>query len=152
MLLGADKPNTMGGWSEEGWREQSLQPRGKSIQVSGGAASSSNTIRFLFTKVCPHWDPVRNGPGPQYLPFVEINGRGGAKKQSIPFECDAYNYWVDVPLADIGTPGQQVKLMYMNQMDGKEARGLTIEGWNRFMGENRAKGWSWSILAVWEIV
>jgi hypothetical protein len=150
ILLDADKPRTMGGWSKEGWREQSIQPRGQTINVSAG---SPHSIRFMFTKVCAHWDPVRNGPGPNFLPFIQVQGKErGGKQETRPFQSDGYNYWIDVPLAEIGSPGQKVNLIYMDKLGDDSARGLTIEGYQRFMRENRTKSWSWAILAVWEIV
>lgn len=152
MHLGIDQPRTLGNWETEGWRKQSLEPRGTTIKVSGQAACSNMTVRFMFHKVCPHWDPLKNGDGPNYLPILLIKGRGGDKSEQLPLQSDGYNYWIDVPLADLGIPGQVVDLSYMLLKDGESARGLTAKGYKEYMAQNRAKSWSWGYLCRWDLV
>lgn len=149
ILLDADMPRTLGSWEVEGWRRQSLEPRCKAIRVPGPA--SNEMIRFAFTKVCAHWDYELVGKGKPFLPFIEYHGRGGAKKEQTPMNTDGYNYWLDISTADLGTPGQEIKLITMSQLDGNEARGLTKEAYERWMAEPRGKSWSWEIKAVWDL-
>ena len=146
ILRDADKPNILGGWSDEhGWRAESLVPMQQSLYVSEG------NVRFAFKFVCPHWDGERVGKGKAYLPFIEIHGRGGANDEQRPMKTDGFNYWLDVPGSELGRAGQEVKLIFMNQLDGKDARGLTEEGYWRWKGEVRGKSWAWGILAVWKL-
>jgi hypothetical protein len=152
VLRDADSPQTFNGWeNDHGWSPGSVTPYMASIPVSGRAVHDDPNVRFSFTKVCPHWDGVRAGVGKPYLPFVEIQGRGGAKTEQKVLQSDGYNYWVDVPRADLGTPGQEVKIIYMMKLDNNDARGLTAAGYKRFLDEPRGKSWQWGILGIWKL-
>jgi hypothetical protein len=153
ILRDADKPNLMGGWEKDnGWSPQSVQPYSRDIGISGKAVQEEPNVRFAFTMVCPHWDGERLGVGKSYLPFIEIQGRGGKNQEQRPFHSDGYNYWIDIPRAELGTPGQPVKLIYMQKLDNEDARGLTVEAYQRWKDAPKGKSWQWMILAVWNLV
>jgi hypothetical protein len=153
VLRDADKPNTMGGWEREnGWSSESVTPWSRDVEVSGRAVQEEPSVRFGFRMVCPHWDGERVDVGKPYLPFVEIQGRGGKSQEQRPFRSDGYNYWIDVPRAELGTPGQQVKLIYMQKLDNVDARGLTVGAYQEWKDAPRGKSWQWGILAVWTLV
>jgi len=152
VLRDADAPKMFSGWEKEhGWKPTSIEPAASAIVVSGRAALDEPNVRFAFTKVCQHWDGERAGVGKPYLPFIEIHGRGGAKDEQRPFQTDGYNYWIDVPRAELGTPGQEIKLMYMQKLDNDDARGLTVAGYKRWKDEPRGKSWQWGILGLWKL-
>jgi hypothetical protein len=152
LFLDATKPKTYSGWeSEHGLSTRSLEPKVTSIDTS---PHGDAMVRFMYTKVCPHWDNIAHGKGKPYLLFLELRGheRGDQKEQRAITQSDGYHSWIDVPKADLGAPGQQVKLVFMQQLDGEDARGLTAEGYKRWQSEPRGKSWSWGILAVWDLV
>ncbi|KAF2670208.1 hypothetical protein BT63DRAFT_372242 [Microthyrium microscopicum] len=147
ILSDVDMPKTMGSWESEGWRRLSIEPQAKVLRPGG-----NDTIRFAFTDVCAHWDNERIGPGKRYLPFLEYQGRGDSKKEQKPFNQDGFNYWLDIPRSELGRPGQEVKIIYMSETDGKDARGLTKEAYERWMAAPVGKSWAWSIICAWKLV
>lgn len=147
IRLDMGKPATYDGWeSKHAIRKLSLEPKLKRIPVSG--SGNDPMVRFIFTKICPH-----TTKSPPYLFFLEIHGQGGAKDEQRPFEnSDGFHYWIDVPRAELGRPGQEVKLLFMDQLDGKDAAGLTPDGWRRWQAEPRGKSWGWGALGAWDLV
>jgi len=138
----------MGGWEKEnGWSPDSVLPYSQSISLYG-----EPVVRFAFRNVCPHWASSRAGMEKKpYLPFIEIHGPSGHADEQRPFHSDGYNYWIDVPRNELGRPGQQVKLIYMQKLDNEDARGLTVEGYQAWKDAPRGKSWQWGILAEWQL-
>jgi hypothetical protein len=153
VLSGATQPQSFSGWSDEGWAVRSLLPRTKKI-ATNNKGGSSEVVRFSFTKVCAHWDGERNGKGRAYQPMLEVQGRRGMDKQQLPLAHDGFTYWIDVPVQQLGTPGQKVSLMYLSSMDNKDARGVSMDdfgGSDGFVQALNRKARGWQGLAVWEL-
>ena len=143
-----DRPLVMSGWDEAGnFSDGSLQPNGTEINVS--SSDPNDMVRFMFSLICPHISRKPNRREP-YLPFLGVNPPNGKEKQR-PFQTDGFWYWIDVPRRDLGAPGEQGQLLYMTKTNGKDARGLTPEGYQDFMSSWGAKSWEWGVLARWDI-
>jgi hypothetical protein len=151
IRLDAGKPKTFSGWeSDHGLSARSLQPRMSQVSRAGG-----DMVRFSYTKVCPHWNNAVHGKGPDYPVFLELKGNEtGDKKEQRPITMtDGFTSWIDVRRADLGTrPGDQVKLIYLTQLDGEDARGVTAEAYEKWKNVPRGKSWAWAGMAVWDVV
>ena len=129
----------------EGISEISFRPVQNPIVLS----QQGPTVRFSFQKVCPHWDPVRNGKGGFLLYDLAIENLEGTPKNHMPFETNGDVWWCDVPTRDLGRPGQSVSLYAVTSWRGGNGRGLTAREYN----ETRHKhaSYSWGGVAKWDL-
>ncbi|KAK3324184.1 hypothetical protein B0T19DRAFT_443615 [Cercophora scortea] len=130
--------------TNEGLSEYTFEPKAKKIPVASG-----ETVRFLFSKVCEHWDPQKHGRGKAMLLVLSIHGRGGGKDDLVTMETDGYWLWADVEARDLGAPGQTITLFGIDTVNGESARGMTKEQWA--MKKGRC-GYSMVAVAGWELV
>ncbi|KAI9811191.1 MAG: hypothetical protein M1832_000946 [Thelocarpon impressellum] len=128
---------------EHGLSESSFQPRRRTL----AASTSPTTVRFQFAKVCPHWDNAVHGAGAPYA--FTLSTRGGS--DHIPFETDADHsiWWCDVPARDLGHAGDALVVNSVTQVDGRDARGLTAQGFRDARGK---KSMAWMGVAAWALV
>lgn len=131
--------------AEEGLDKTSFQPSARKISVS---SLPGPTVRFLFQKVCPHWDPVRNGRGAYFVYVLALDGLEGTKRNLIPFETNGSVWWCDVPVRDLGRPGGKAAVLAMTSFDGKEGRGLTVQRFKERIGRC---GWMSGGVCNWEV-
>lgn len=132
--------------SAEGISEPSFRPLASPIVL---AQQPGPTVRFSFQKVCPHWTPERNGKGPRYLYTLAIDAQeGNREKNHVPFETNGDVWWVDIPVGDLGRPGQGIKVLCVTSWDGKDARGLSIQDYRSRMGR---VGMAWAFVAEWKV-
>ncbi|KAF7186589.1 Kyphoscoliosis peptidase [Pseudocercospora fuligena] len=131
--------------AEEGFDKTSFQPNAGKIVLS---QQPGPTVRFSFQKICPHWDPDRNGKGPHYLYALAIEALEKDPRNHIPFETNGDVWWCDVPVRDLGKPGQKVTIMAFTSFGGKDGRGLTVQEYKRMKGKT---GWGGGFMAAWEI-
>lgn len=103
-----------------GLSETSFSPPQKRIAVD-----SDETVRFQFSKICEHWDHERHGDGKPYCMILSVNGRGGEKREFIPFDHDDYWWWLDIPARDLGVPEQNIDVMAVTTINNSDARGVT---------------------------
>lgn len=144
--LGAEAVTVYAGDAErEGIDETSIRPTKLHISTE-----PNTMVQFRFSKICEHWDPVRNGPGKPYSYLLQLsnpNARNG--KDLYVFDTDGRNWWVDVESRLLGAQGGSVSLFFVNIVDGKSARGMAP-------GELRAaigrKGMSFGGVAKWELL
>ncbi len=129
---------------DDGLSEATFEPRAKHISVHGG-----DVLRFQFSKVCEHWDPVKNGKGPARLLMLQIHGQGASKTDFVVLESDGFWWWVDIHARDLGNPGQSVTLCGLDTLDGRNARGVQKEDFLRKKGRCSM---SWVCYGVWELV
>ncbi|KAK6431526.1 hypothetical protein LTR95_012309, partial [Oleoguttula sp. CCFEE 5521] len=132
---------------EEGLSASSFLPRANPIIPS---STPGPTIRFLFQNICPHWDPVRNGPGVPYLYHLCCSATKDDKHKSHrPMNHQDGVWWLDVLVRDLGGAGETVRIHALSEFKGKGARGLSAEEWNGRHG----KGWSanWKSVANWTV-
>lgn len=102
----------------------------------------------MFQKICPHWDPDRNGKGRHYLYALAIDALEKDPRNHIPFETNGDVWWCDVPVRDLGRPGQKVTIMAFTSFGGKDGRGLTVQEYRRMKGK---AGWGGGYMAAWEV-
>lgn len=133
--------------SDHGVATKSFQPAQKGIHVSQGGGE--DVVRFQFSRVCEHWDPVRNGKGKPFLLILVFNGAGGKKKELVPLETNAFWYWLDVKKKDLGVKGQNVHCYSVKSLDGKDGRGLTVA---EFREKNGKVGMAFDFVATWDLV
>jgi protein disulfide-isomerase-like protein len=105
---------------EHGLSPTSFSPPQKHIPVN-----SNEVIRFQFSKVCEHYDHVKNGNGLPYQMILHINGLDGRKEDYVAFEKNDFWWWCDVKARDLGAPGQTVSCYTVTVVQGKDARGLS---------------------------
>lgn len=119
------------GWNKEGIDTTSFRPFEGKISVSH---LPGPTVRFQFQKLCPHWEPTRNGMGPAYLYVLDLGGLEGTRTNYPPFETDGNVWWCDVPVRDLGAPGGKAQICTLAKFDGQEGRGLPIQTYREKKG------------------
>ncbi|EHL03045.1 putative protein disulfide-isomerase tigA [Glarea lozoyensis 74030] len=122
----------------------SFTPRAKRISVN-----SNEVIRFQFSKLCEHWDHIKNGKGPQYCMVLKICGLDGRKDDYVPFENNDFWWWADVKARDLGAPGQVVSCYAVTTVNGKDARGLSSKEYLKKRGNS---GFGFAGIAAWDLV
>ncbi|KAI9803208.1 MAG: hypothetical protein M1825_001999 [Sarcosagium campestre] len=149
----AGEPPTIftGAAHKHGLSELSIRPAHKNINVSSSSSSSSSTVRFAFSKTCPHWNNETMGEGKPYAFIVSVHSEDGQRDDHIPFEYDGDGeWWCDVPRKLLGKPGQSILVYPVDSIAGKDVRGLTAEEFRRARGK-KSMSFGYS-LARWELV
>jgi transglutaminase-like putative cysteine protease len=109
-------------------------------------ANHGPTTRFMFQKICPHWDPVRCGRGQYYLYVLHLKGLDGTDRNHIPFEQGDGVWWCDVPTTDLG---DGAKIYSVTSFDGRDGRGLTLQEYRQKKGR---VGMMFGGVAAWDVV
>lgn len=130
--------------AEEGLWAPSFKPAANPIVLS----QQGPTVRFSFQKICPHWDPVRCGKGPYYLYVLHLDGLDGTQRNHIPFESRDGVWWCDVPVRDLGRPGQKATICTVSEFEGRSGRGLTVQQYREKKGRV-AMMFAWA--GTWEV-
>ncbi|KAL2120414.1 hypothetical protein VTJ04DRAFT_4441 [Mycothermus thermophilus] len=153
--------------SREGLDPTAVEPAGKHIHLSH--YSANGVVQFRVRRVCPHWTPERNGPGPallmalrlpppsspqQHGSFPFLNGQTKKTKKDMLLLQDLGGgcFGIDVPAADLmdAAPGQrEVVLVAIDKVDGLSARGMTPQQWMEKWGRC---GFHLEYLVRWEMV
>ncbi|OTB11650.1 hypothetical protein K445DRAFT_321819 [Daldinia sp. EC12] len=144
--LNGEPAQVFGDVSEEGISKFNFSPMEKYIPVYSG-----EVVRFQFSKICEHWDPVRHGNGKSYLLLMKIHGLDGRKEDLVPLETDGFWWWIDIPARDLGAPGQSVFLYALTTLNQKDARGVTKEEYYRTKNSG-CYSMNWAIFMKWELV
>lgn len=136
---------------EEGISKSKFLPEYLKLPVGGSPQhrEASKVIRFLFERLCEHWDPIRNGRGKPYIYILCIHGLDGREDDSLPFETDGRRWWLDVQMTQLGVPGQTITIYAISTFGNESGRGLSLEEYRQYKGR---KGWSGNALAAWELV
>lgn len=132
----------------EGVSETSFLPKYKKVSISP-SAHAGPTIRFQFSRICEHWDPVRNGPGKAYVFILAIHGIGGRQDDYMPFETNGAFWWVDVEPKKLGAPGQTISAYTVESVSGNSGRGLSVEEYRHAKGR---KAMGFGGLSAWDLV
>ena len=131
--------------TKEGISKMSMKPSVDKIVLS----QQGPTVRFSFQKICPHWDPVKNGPGLPYMYVLLIDAQKENKENNCPpLNTNGEVWWCDVPTQHLGRSGQSIMLIALKTFDGRDGRGLTMQEYQRRRGRC---GWSSSGIAKWEV-
>jgi hypothetical protein len=135
--------------TEHGFDEESFLPKANDIRKRDAAAGP--TVRFQWTKICPHYDIVKRH-GQPYLFFMKVGNEERVVK------TDGYNYWVDVRREELPSPGEDVTIQFMQKYmlgngEWRDGRGMTEQELRAGMGGRAGwRSWSWSFLARWKVV
>jgi hypothetical protein len=133
----------------EGLSETKFLPKHLKLPISP-SAHAGPTVRFQFEKVCPHWDPVVNGPGKPYVFVLNIHNSDGREDDYVPFESNGTFWWLDVPSEKLGAKGQTVLCLLVEKIESNSARGLTKEEY--LMAKGRKAMGPFPGVAAWELV
>lgn len=109
-------------------------------------AAQGPTTRFMFQKICPHWDPVRCGNGQYYLYVLHLKGLDGTDRNHIPFQQGDGVWWCDVPTAELGS---EANIYSVTSFDGRDGRGLTLQEYKQRKGR---VGMQFGGVAKWDVV
>jgi len=145
---GGDPLQVYGLADVEGIAETSFTPKYKRIPISP-SAHPDPTIRFQFSRVCEHWDPVRNGPGKPFVFILSIHGVDGREDDFVAFETNGRVWWADVEPRRLGARGQTVSAYTVDTVNGQTGRGLGV---GEYRGAKGRKAMGFRGLALWELV
>lgn len=133
---------------KEGISETSFLPKYLKLPVAP-PKHVGPTVRFQFSRVCEHWDPVRNGAGKTYVFVLAIHGLDGREDDFVPFETNGVFWWADIEPRRLGAPGQTVSAYTVETVGGVTGRGLGVEEYRIAKG---SKGMGFGGLAMWKLV
>lgn len=145
---GGERLQTYNVAGEEGISETSFLPKYKQLPVSP-SAHAGPTVRFQFSRVCEHWDPVRNGKGKDFVYILKINGIDGREDDFVPFDSNGVFWWVDVTPQKLGVRGQQISVYTVDTVNGVSGRGLSVD---EYMMAKGRKAMGFRSLAMWQLV
>ena len=129
---------------EYGINQTSFIPPQKAIKVN-----AAGTTRFQFSKMCLHWDHVKNGGGLPYCMILKINGLDGLEEDFVPFEYDGTYWWVDVVTKRLGTAPQKVHVYSVTSVSGKDVRGMSKR---EYLSRKGKEGMGFQSVATWDLV
>ena len=132
----------------EGIGETSFLPKYKYIPISP-TAHPGPTLRFQFSRLCEHWDPVRNGPGKPFVFILSIHGVEGQADDFVPFKTNGVFWWADVEPRRLGRKGQTISVYTVDTVGGTTGRGLSVDEYKMAKGR---KGMGFGGIAAWELV
>lgn len=140
-------PFVFGGYvAEEGIDKTSLSPHCARIPLS----QQGPTTRFMFQKVCPHWDPQRCGKGPYLCFIIQADGLDGTTNNHMPFERTKDGvWWIDLPTRDLGKPGQSVSIFAVTSFDNSNGRGISKD---QYMAKKGRCTMKFEGVSRWELV
>ncbi|KAL9130449.1 MAG: hypothetical protein Q9217_001372 [Psora testacea] len=148
-LGGAESVRVYSGVAEtEGISETSFLPPCLNVPISP-SSHAGPTVRFQFSRICEHWNPVRNGNGKPYIFILQIGGVDGREKDFVPFETNGVFWWVDVEPGRLGCKGQTISAYTVETVGGMTGRGMTLDEYRAAKGR---KGMGFGGLAAWELV
>ncbi|KAK0507792.1 hypothetical protein JMJ35_009681 [Cladonia borealis] len=145
---GGERLQTYNVVGEEGISETSFLPKYKHLPVSP-SAHAGPTIRFQFSRVCEHWDPVRNGKGKDFVYILKINGIDGREDDFVPVDSNGVFWWADVTPQKLGVRGQQISVYTVDTVNGVSGRGLSVD---EYMMAKGRKAMGFRSLAMWQLV
>ncbi|RDI83535.1 Dihydroxyacetone kinase 1 [Venturia inaequalis] len=126
-----------------GLDDQSFEP--KFMDVRRDDPTAGPTVRFMFHKICPHYD-ITAKHGPPYHYYIKIG------EEERYFESDGYWWWCDVTRQELGKCANgTVVCEYVNRygLDSKSTRGMSLEE----VREKRGwRSWGMSHVAMWKVV
>lgn len=132
----------------EGLSETSFLPKYLKLSTSP-SAHTGPTVRFQFSRVCPHWDPMRNGAGKPYVFILAIHGIDGREDDHVPFETNGSFWWADIEPRRLGCKGQTISAYTVETVSGNSGRGLDADEYRQVKGQ---KAMGFGGVAAWELV
>ena len=141
--------------ADHGLDLNSFTPAEKHINLSHNTGADTDTVRFQFSKICPHWDSERQGLGKPNLFILKFGGRN-----YVPFESDEQLYWswVDVSVgklrdavAVMADGEKTISVVAVTRFgdEHEDGKGLTKD---EFLRKTGKVGMSYSYLAKWVVV
>ncbi|KAK6428120.1 hypothetical protein LTR95_015738 [Oleoguttula sp. CCFEE 5521] len=137
-----------GATQPEGLAANSFKPTTNPIVLS---SVPGPTLRFMFQKVCRHWDSHSHSGGAPYLYLIHCS----KQQQSVEKCYRAMNYnegvwWFDVPVGELGGAGESVMIAALTEFKGRSGRGVTAREWQ---DRHNGKGGSYNFegVATWNV-
>jgi len=125
---------------EEGLKASSFAPKRKKISLS--RERQKPYTRFVFERICEHWDGEKNGKGKDYCYILSMR----ENEQRVPMQTNGLVWWVDVKPNELGAVGQRVIIMAVTNLNGQDARGLKPEDYVVRCSQ------AWRYVSTWELV
>jgi hypothetical protein len=128
---------------DHGLDPKSFEP--KTLNIRRNDPVGDPTVRFMFHKVCPHYDILAHHGQPYHF-YLKI---GDEERY---FESDGYWWWCDVSRQELGKfENGDVFITYIEKfgLDKRDTKGLSRQE------VKEKKGWrSWSMnhVARWKVV
>lgn len=110
--------------------------------------NAPDSTRFQFSKMCLHWDHVKNGGGLPYCMILKINGADGREEDFVPLDYDGTYWWVDVVTKKLGTSPQKVHVYAVTSVSGKDVRGMSK---NEYLSRKGREGMGFQTVATWDL-
>lgn len=126
-----------------GLDDNSFEP--KFMDVRRNDPAGGLTIRFMFHKICPHYDIVAKH-GPPYHYYIKIG------EEERYFESDGYWWWCDVSRQELDKCANgTVVCEFVNRYgtDSKSTRGMSRE---EVREKREWRSWGMSHVAMWKVV
>ena len=80
--------------------------------------------------------------------MLEVKRAESSPAKLVPFQTNGQIWWCDVPLEELGSAGQSVRIMAVTSFKDKDARGLTATEYEEWKGRC-AMGCSYA--AMWTL-
>ncbi|KAI9741412.1 MAG: hypothetical protein M1818_004218 [Claussenomyces sp. TS43310] len=135
---------TYGVVQEYGIKETSFMPVQKQISIRAGGIT-----HFQFSKMCEHWNFIKNGAGKPYCMILQYNGIDGREKDFAALEFDGTYWYLDMDTRKLGCAGQRINVYSVTSVGGKDARGWTKRDYNAAKGK---QGMGFQTVASWDLV
>jgi hypothetical protein len=143
--VGEEPVMQFGRVKHDGIAATSFSPPQKRIRLD----EAEEYTRFQFCKICEHWDHERNGDGAPYCMVLNVNGVNGEKTEFVPFENDGYWWHLDIATNRLGRKGQNVSVMAVTTIDGKDARGITRA---QYLDKQRRSPMQFGGVCRWDLI
>jgi hypothetical protein len=131
--------------SKSGLSKTSFLPASKNISIRAGGMT-----RFQFSKMCPHWDFVKNGPAIPYCMVLHVRGVDGREDDYVPFDTDGSNWWLDIETRKLGCAAQKVTILTVTSVNGNEnIRGMSKR---EYLTKKGKCGMGFGVIAYWDLV
>jgi hypothetical protein len=112
-------------------------------------ADNGGTTRFQFSKMCIHWDHLKNGGGHPYPMILQINGLDGRESDFVPFDYDGTYWWVDVADRHLGCASQKINAYAVTSINGRDARGVSK---SEYLAQKGKAAMGFQTVATWDLV
>lgn len=141
-----DKPMVYGNVRDHGINSNSFMPIENNINCR-----ASGPTHFQFSKICEHWDFLKNGkcPGRPYAMILQYNGYDGREKDYMPFEFDGTYWYLDIETRKLGCKPMSVSVYAVTTVNGKDARGWTKA---QYLAAKGKSGMGFAGIAKWDLV
>jgi hypothetical protein len=124
---------------QHGFDEKSFSPKWMDVKIND--ENGGPTVRFQWNKICPHYDISKHGK--PYLFFIKLK-RADDEDDWKVFKTDGYYWWLDVNRRDLGKPGDDLFIGYMQTYNTTniDGRGITEDQLMKGVKMRGPQGWN----------